>query len=220
MTEEQKAKKYDEALGWMRKVYPTLTGADKEDAEHYFPELKESEDERIRKEILEDIRNVKAISSEEYRKKADRWIAWLEKQKEQKPAEWSEEDEIGLEETMWCVNEAVQNAKTESEKQNAKTAENWLKSLRPQPKQEWSEEDEEMFDEALAGVLLARNRMNDTGCIGLAERFEKAYKWLESFRPRPHWKPSKEQMRALWEIYQGGEAQAPIASLYEDLKKL
>lgn len=47
-----------------------------------FPELKESEDERIRKEILEDIRNVKAISSEEYRKKADRWIAWLEKQKE------------------------------------------------------------------------------------------------------------------------------------------
>ena len=42
-----------------------------------------SEDERIRKEILEDIRNVKAVSSEEYRKKADRWIAWLEKQKEQ-----------------------------------------------------------------------------------------------------------------------------------------
>ena len=34
-------KKYEEALGWMRAVYPTMTGADKEDAEHYFPELKE-----------------------------------------------------------------------------------------------------------------------------------------------------------------------------------
>ena len=41
MTTEQKAKAYDEALEWMRKVYPTLTGAAKEDAEHYFPELKE-----------------------------------------------------------------------------------------------------------------------------------------------------------------------------------
>ena len=35
-----------------------------------------------------------------------------------------------------------------------------------------------------------------------------------------HWKPSEEQMKALWEIYQGGEAQASIASLYNDLKKL
>ena len=39
-------KKYNEALSWMQKIYPTLTGADKEDAEHYFPELKKQPDPR------------------------------------------------------------------------------------------------------------------------------------------------------------------------------
>lgn len=43
--------KYNNALDWMRSVYPTLTGTDKEDAEHYFPELAEGKDERIRKAI-------------------------------------------------------------------------------------------------------------------------------------------------------------------------
>lgn len=36
-------KAYKEALNWMRGIYPTLTGSDKEDAEHYFPELAETE---------------------------------------------------------------------------------------------------------------------------------------------------------------------------------
>ena len=31
--------KYKDALAWMREVYPTLEGAAKENAEHYFPEL-------------------------------------------------------------------------------------------------------------------------------------------------------------------------------------
>mgnify|MGYP006872970433 CR=1 FL=1 len=58
MTIEEKAKAYDDALGWMRKkIYPTLTGTDKKDAEHYFPELDspeltKSEDEKIRKDIV------------------------------------------------------------------------------------------------------------------------------------------------------------------------
>ena len=34
------------------------------------------------------------------------------------------------------------------------------------------------------------------------------------------WKPSDEQMEALWEAYKGGEEQAALASLYSDLKKL
>lgn len=76
MTQEQKAKKYDEALEWMRKIYPTLTGADKEDAEHYFPELAESEDERIRKELVDMINEcTNWIHKKEY-------VKYLEKQKE------------------------------------------------------------------------------------------------------------------------------------------
>ena len=49
MTQEQKAKRYDEALNWMRELYPGLHGATKEDAEHFFPKLAESE--KIREEI-------------------------------------------------------------------------------------------------------------------------------------------------------------------------
>lgn len=50
MTQEEKAKAYDEALDWMREIYPTMEGIVKEDAEHYFPELKEYDDD-LAKEI-------------------------------------------------------------------------------------------------------------------------------------------------------------------------
>ena len=43
--------KYKAALNWMASLYGGLHGKTKEEAETYFPELKESEDERIRKEI-------------------------------------------------------------------------------------------------------------------------------------------------------------------------
>jgi len=86
-------KAYKEALNWMRGIYPTLAGSDKEDAEHYFPELKESDNERIRKEIIHYILyKASGISAEQ----EHAWISYLEKQKEQKPAEWRDrlKDEI------------------------------------------------------------------------------------------------------------------------------
>ena len=45
--------------------------------EYIFPELKESEDERIRKELIRDIDIAMPIET------AQRYIAWLEKQKEE-----------------------------------------------------------------------------------------------------------------------------------------
>ena len=54
-------KKYKEALNWMRSIYPTMQGADREDAEHYFPELKESEDERIRKGLIKGLSAMRDI---------------------------------------------------------------------------------------------------------------------------------------------------------------
>ena len=71
--------KYKKALEWMQSLYSGLHGATKEDAEHYFPELKESEDEKIRKTLIEYIKGIKSwnyflgISKEQM-------IAWLEKQ--------------------------------------------------------------------------------------------------------------------------------------------
>ena len=55
--------------------------------EYIFPELKESEDERIRKEIIEFLIHTNKYGSNE---KCEVWLAWLEKQK------WSEDDELML----------------------------------------------------------------------------------------------------------------------------
>lgn len=65
--------------------------------EYLFPELKDSEDEKIRKEILEHCKNQAKPYKELGCKcaKIQSWIDWLEKQGEQKPA-WSEKDERNL----------------------------------------------------------------------------------------------------------------------------
>jgi hypothetical protein len=82
-------KKYKDALSWMQSLYDGLHGATKKDAEHYFPELKESEDERT-KRILNSISNkmsfhLRDIFTDEEFQCFDAWSnAWLEKQEEQK----------------------------------------------------------------------------------------------------------------------------------------
>ena len=79
-------KRYKEALKWMQSLYSGLHGATKEEAEHYFPELLESEDERIRKAIKKALQvrcdGSRIISDEPVT--LEEAIAWLEKQGEQK----------------------------------------------------------------------------------------------------------------------------------------
>ena len=80
MTEKEKAIAYDKAIERARKLYGN------EIAEEIFPELKESDDEKIRKWIINDIRhniNNEPLNNSEYKKKAEKAIAWLEKQGEQ-----------------------------------------------------------------------------------------------------------------------------------------
>ena len=81
-------KKYKEAQKWIESIYSELSHEQQMEAEAFFPELKESEDEEIKKWIIDDIRynmNNEPLNNSEYKKKAERAIAWLEKQGEQKP---------------------------------------------------------------------------------------------------------------------------------------
>lgn len=74
-------KKYKEALGWMKSLYGGLHGKTKEEAEKYFTELKESEDEKIRKELLSFCQNrADNYPNDPKYKNISAWIAWLEKQ--------------------------------------------------------------------------------------------------------------------------------------------
>jgi len=82
MTIEEKARAYDKALKWMRELYPGLHGATKEDAEHYFPELRESEDERIRKSLVLYFEKFKPQDMWDERFSIGDVLAYLEKQKD------------------------------------------------------------------------------------------------------------------------------------------
>ena len=76
MTQEQKAKAYDEALKRVKEVYQRGYYIS-DDLEKIFPELKESEGEKIRKELIDFIkRRDRSGCDYDY----DQWIAWLEKQ--------------------------------------------------------------------------------------------------------------------------------------------
>lgn len=119
MTQEEKAKAYDEALEDMRVVYPNLRGDIKLTVEHAFPELKESEDERIRKTLI----HIVKCACDKYGIKykgdeitEEKLLAYLEKQKESDGV-WTEED----------------NAKVKAmcEEGNLKPSEKeWLKKLK------------------------------------------------------------------------------------------
>ena len=80
---EDKAKAYDEVIsklkGFMAQgVDPLITRADVQD---FFPELKESEDENVRKGIISHLQYLAKYCSESM-PDVDKWIAWLEKQGE------------------------------------------------------------------------------------------------------------------------------------------
>ena len=107
---------------------------DKETIEYIFPELKESEGERIRKEIIDYLKQrLKRASS--IPTAIGRWINWLEAQAEQKPAEWTEEDEKMYTATIFALAGFMGN----------EDKLDWLKSLKdrvPPQKQEWNYNDE------------------------------------------------------------------------------
>ena len=82
MTQEEKAKAYDEALEkakiWQEHLYDVNDKDYADELNYIFPELSESEDEKIRKQILSFL---KEFEYDHYRNlDFSSWIAWLEKQ--------------------------------------------------------------------------------------------------------------------------------------------
>ena len=80
---EEKAEHYDEVVNKLRRfmeqsVNPLITRADVQD---FFPQLKDSGDERIRKELIAHCRNTRCVT-EEGAERIAKWISWLEKQAE------------------------------------------------------------------------------------------------------------------------------------------
>ena len=134
-------KKYNEAMNDMRVIYPNLKGDAKLAVEHAFPELRESEDERIRKALVWHLKaDVDFVSNGVTKAEC---IAYLEKQKEQKPAEWSEEDADILNCCISSIEEAKENRYAYKETDGDTSYDReiaFLKSIRPS----WKPSEEQM----------------------------------------------------------------------------
>ena len=192
--------------------------------ESMFPQLAESEDERMRRELLEyakgQVRSYNNMVSGDYDsrdkedKKMHEWwkkiVTYLEKQKEQKPelcdmGRWDEESYNN------GIHHVLQNLEAYG--------------LTKQKPAEWSEEDEKM----LTGIIERGSSQPPFGEPALRdEQMEWLMNRLKSLRPQPHWKPSKEQMGALnyayGELFKrqdvGHNILGPLQNLIDTLSKL
>lgn len=212
--------------------------------------------ESFGKEVLERFRSTKGIEYlDEAEQKCWRIVlpqphyAFEEEQKEQKSAEcedcamylsgkcihpngkcenvkskqeWNEEDKEALD---MCLDAIPKRWKTKSGILLTK----WLKdNIHLQPKQEWSEEDKEMLECVIMDVESAKeNYLKSTTEVVRQGAIiaDKELAWLKALRPS--WKPSKEQMQALWKLMKYAVSlsnyygiQKEIESLYNDLNKL
>lgn len=191
-------------------------------AGYIFPELRESEDEKIRKFLIDYFTSYKignvATKLNGYR--IDDILNYLEKQKEQKP-DTRDCDDLQLlgfiydllNEIEWKDNWAM--SKDECLRR--------LNNYRPQKPAEWSEEDEKMLE----GTLNSLRRYQ----LSLPNfQVELQIRWLKSLRSRPkssdNWKPSEEQIYSLGTVVKGagensvGSVAYNLKELYEQLKRL
>lgn len=113
MTQEEKAKRYDEALEELRGLLEGIREEKckilEEDIISIFPELQENEDEKIRKGIIRNLEYLMDSAEGFVKDELKERIVWLEqqgKQSKQKFAEWSKEDEaitLQIEQIMKCA---------------------------------------------------------------------------------------------------------------------
>lgn len=137
--------KYEKALEQARNYYPDNLFLDT-----IFPELAESEDERIKK-FLKDyaIEMIAGLESDisisvyngvkghdpDAEAELEKWRGarvWLEKQGEQKPSEWSGEDENAVNKLVAiCAGAKIYRQFAGCRPEEITKLQNWLKSLRP-----------------------------------------------------------------------------------------
>jgi hypothetical protein len=121
MTTEEKARKYDEALEIARKCLDEKRDTCFVRPDVIFPELAESENEKIRKGIIELVKQSSEILD---KKNQEQMLDWLEKQGEQKP-KWSEEDEKN-----WCgIIDEIEANKSNAPDYDIKTYDRFLSWL-------------------------------------------------------------------------------------------
>lgn len=135
MTQEEKAKAYDEAIKRTKDALNdgTISNNTIVYLQDVFPELKDSEDERIRKDLITFLEQVFYFGKDTNFDKWDKsdcsdWIVWLEKKREKKQ-EWSEDDENEFNHIIHILNLAEEEQEIKGYNNLIGTVD-WFKSLK------------------------------------------------------------------------------------------
>lgn len=193
-------KKYKEAFELMNDCIPDEDGLVHVRPCDIFPELAESEDERIRKEI---------ISMFETLDRKD-WIAWLEKQ--------SEHTDIPVDAVLdgnkdGLIADTIRLKYGDGLEWTSEQMQDNCELVEQKP---WSEEDEWCLEQI---NFLIRNSYS------VDDKVERLSNWLNSVRPQSTWRPSEMEMKALefcleHNIDKDGVFGSKVVKLYDELKKL
>lgn len=166
----------------------------KEAFEFFAPELAESEDEGIRKGLIELIENWN-YPQELFTTKRN-IIGYLEKQKEQKPtAEWSAEDKTMLNNLIYAVHmKSISPLDEMDDRDKYKKYEKFLVSLPErfnlQPMQEWNDKDEKRVKQLIydtehirAEYEKRKKELGESFNDELIKDCDEQITWLKSLRP-------------------------------------
>ena len=169
LTIEEKAQAYDEAIKRAKELLEIglKDTRGKRVVLSFFPELKESEDERIREELIE---LIGCMHDADSRKGA--WLAWLEKQK-------SVEEIVAKCKTSWYNKGKIQG-QIEGLSDEEKYWQGWHDALKEQGEQKpakWSEEDEMI-------VLSIEQIMNRASFLSTPKQMNEIRTWLKSLKQR------------------------------------
>lgn len=181
MTTEEKARAYDEALAIASRKHKIMVEQKSTLAagllEELFPQLRETEDERIRKEIIDFIQwaEDRGMTRHDYHqaKRPAVWIAYLEKQKEQKPAEVDERMKNDKHFLSICqhLETLISESKNEGAEESIDKDYRWLCEFYRKSrsasveenykKPEWSEEDKKLRDDVINSLCCYQNAWSD-----------------------------------------------------------
>ena len=172
-------KDYDDALERAKCALGSGT-YDDETIKFLFPELKESESEKTRKDIINVLMNAcKENGVRIFEDDCKRFVSWLMDHRERK---WSELDSSIIEDALYFLQEYRRNvAISENDFQNAITCEQWILNLDPNnhKAQEFDEYDWQMIDR-IRGIILSRAH-GPIDEMDNRKRYVDALTWFDNF---------------------------------------
>ena len=260
MTTEEKARAYDKAFEKAKKKYnskyhpsegPSGVYLNNADLEDIFPELKESENERIGNIIYCIVRDNKEVKRilEDNGVSVDNALAYLEKQKDLAAIP----DELVKNYKLFCENgrrevvvliNAINGISEQKEQKPAEIDEYEIikkhitedvlssevnKRLKEcgwyvtgEKPSEWSEEDENIYNKALDVIYYKDLNDKDEVVDSLKALCDLIARKRKVIPPYAHWKPSEEQMNALYNVINPCDNvdKNALESLYKQLEKL